>query len=489
MHRNDLKDFFTKKPFYFQDYFIGKFYNPAYVVENIQIFIEFSEIHPSIIKGYVIGNSQQYKQLEKIFGLSDLTFESYDFGAGNYRAKSSDFLFENISARGYPDSVQPHMNFIIGNITFFDIELSMSLDGIEEKKSICFYVDASHDELGGKIIGHKKLDGSVEMKNTKIKLKVPECKPYELIVSARYKYYLDKLKSIEQKVSTGAIEIELSADEKSIEVDFIKYAKETVDNLLSLYSFAYGRNIDWFLYEFFDGLSFKKYAKSFPHKRKLKEDELEEESILIISRSERVKFVERAYVKFIKLREEGFDLKIPIRNLNMGKAEKVLNDQFTLFFLGIEKIIDAFRRKKGKEYILNKKPFRMMQREIKSCIEGFFKDLPDSESEEMKMKLRQMIKKIPELNRPPLKGFLLEIFEKLEIDWQHIYPKDAEFTLLNTRNQLFHTSEEPEINFLWKETTRAKVVLENLIGKMLACEEYIYSPRSWENEFLTKDEK
>jgi hypothetical protein len=487
MHKFDSDDFFTTKPFYFQEYFIGKFYDPALVVENIQVFIEFSEAHPSIIKGYIIGNSEQYKQLEKI-SISALTFESYDFGEGNYRAKSSNFVFERISTRGYPDSIQTHMHFVIGNITFFDIEISMSLDKIEKKKSICFYVDASYDELGGKIFWRKKYDGSVELKNTKIQLKISECKPYELSASARYKYYFDKLESIEHKVSTGVIEIEVPSDREISEVDFIKYSKETVDDLLSLYSFANEKNIDWFLYEYFDGLSFKKYAKSFIHK-KIQSGELEEYPILLINRNDRVEFVERAYVKFRKLREKGLNLKISIRDLNIGKAMKVLNDQFTLFFLGIEKIVDAFRRKKGREYIIKKKIFSKMQRKIKLCVEGIFKDLSDDESDDMKIKLSQMIKKIPELNRPPLKDFLLEIFEKLKFDLHHIYPKDAEFTLLKTRNQLFHTSMEPEINFLWKETVRAKVVLENLVGRMLECEEYIYSPKSWERNSLTKEEK
>jgi hypothetical protein len=113
------KDFFQKKPFYNQQYYIGKLYDEENIVENVQIFVEFSKIQPSIIRGYIIGNEEKHKNIKKIFNSKNQykTFKSYDM-ADRYDICFSDkVLFNSISLLHWPEKLQPHFNCIIGYVT------------------------------------------------------------------------------------------------------------------------------------------------------------------------------------------------------------------------------------------------------------------------------------------------------------------------------------------------------------------------------------
>jgi len=96
--------------------------------------------------------------------------------------------------------------------------------------------------------------------------------------------------------------------------------------------------------------------------------------------------------------------------------------------------------------------------------------------------------KIPELNRPSLRFVLDALFFRYNIDWTDIYPSTGDFTLIKTRDKLFHSSQEPNFDLLFKETNRLQAIIERLLLRMLGWEDLSHSPTDFMKKWLTADE-
>ncbi len=164
----------------------------------------------------------------------------------------------------------------------------------------------------------------------------------------------------------------------------------------------------------------------------------------------------------------------------MGINSNYLEISFSLFFLGIEKIIDMYFPKRK---IISDNIFNKLEKKIKELISNYYSG--DNENEKLSnCEIEKIIEKIPELNRQAFKPLLFRLLKELNINYKKLYPPNSEFTLLSTRNKTIHKAKEIEFDKFWNENMRARIILENLIIKLLGWEGDYKSPRSWEIKFL-----
>lgn len=470
-----------KKPFYFQQVFIGKLFNESFCVENIQVYIDYSEIFPSQIHGYIVGNKEKYEEIKKLFHLKSdfFNFESYDMEDRYERLLSNKVLFNSIKTCGWPDEIQHHFNSIITNLTFLEIETSLIRPSSGEFQEVNFYLNTNYNNLGGFFLPTLHYDGNITVKESEIELILNQ-NPYRIYICNRS--FFNNENNALSTVSIGAIRIEAPIDIDSDE--FIKMSLNLVEDVLMLFSFVRGKNLVWFYYNFFGKNGFKRYVKSFFNKRgesKQLDDFKYDDSFLY--RGDAIRFVEKCFINYRRLNEQGLNLKLPIIELNMGKHVKTVNEQFILYFLGIEKIVDLTVEDKK---IVSDKEFEKLHKNIHKFIDDYYKD--KNEDMCIQIKKEKIIEKLPELNRPTFRSLLFELFENLKINKKSFYPENGEFTLIKTRNELFHTKVEPEMEMFVKENIRARSILENLILKLLGWDEYFHSPQTWEKKIIKNSE-
>ena len=471
----------VKKPFYFQQVFIGKLFNESYCVENIQVYIDYSEIYPSQIHGYIVGNKEKYEEIEKLFHLKSgfFKFESYDMEDRYERLLSNKVLFNSIKTYGWPDEIQNHFNSIISYLTFLEIETFLIRPSSVDFQEVNFCLNTNYNNLGGFFLPTLHYDGNITVKESEIELNLNQ-KPYRIYICNRS--FFNNENNALSTVSIGALRIKAPIDIDSNE--FIKMSLNLAEDVLMLFSFVREKNLVWFYYNYFGINGFKRYVKSFFNRKgesKQLDDFKYDDSFLY--RGDATRFVEKCFINYRRLNEQGLNLKLPIIELNMGKHVKTINEQFILYFLGIEKIVDLTVKDRK---IVSDKEFKKLHKKIYKCIDDYFKD--KNEDARIQIKKKKIIEKLPELNRPAFKSLLFELFENLKIDNKSFYPKNGAFTLIKTRDKLFHTKVEPEMEMFEKENIRARSILENLILKLLGWDECFHSPRTWEKKLIKNSE-
>jgi hypothetical protein len=145
-------------------------------------------------------------------------------------------------------------------------------------------------------------------------------------------------------------------------------------------------------------------------------------------------------------------------------------------FLSLERIKDMFARKKKLHENLKPKPFKKFASFLRPIIKN------EITNEDAAQKIAD---KIPELNRPALRTVLELLFEEYAVNWKELYPPGSKFTLINTRDKLFHSSNAVETEQLFKEELRLQFLLERLILSMLGWNDFSHSPPPDKENWLT----
>ncbi len=170
------KDIFEKKPFYYQNYFFGKLYNDEITIENIQIFIEFSEIEPCIILGYIIGNYEKYKELIKLYSSKNLNikFVSYELEQTNEHLSSDSVSFDSFHSTGQMKVLNPNFVNIICKISFSNITIIQNLKNETQTNYIIrFFLNSDAENLGSNFrIKELHWDGNIKSYDHKKELRL-----------------------------------------------------------------------------------------------------------------------------------------------------------------------------------------------------------------------------------------------------------------------------------------------------------------------------
>jgi hypothetical protein len=77
------------------------------------------------------------------------------------------------------------------------------------------------------------------------------------------------------------------------------------------------------------------------------------------------------------------------------------------------------------------------------------------------------------------------MFVKYNVNWKDLYPPGSDFTLIKTRDNLFHSSIDIDYDNLIKELHRLQALLERLLLSVLGWSNFINAPTEQERQWLS----
>ena len=475
-----IEELLPSKPFFERYEFKGNLWKNNEVADNLQIIIQYSQINEGEIDGKVLGSQETFKRLERLFTLPGYLFRlaSKKHEGITTEIFSDNVLIPTISNKNWPDSYAERMMSVVADLHFQDLtiiqhaSLSESID-----RHLTFFLAGPQTSWSISQMRELSLTGEMKTEVVNSKIELSESFPFEIEVVPRY-FYGKATTPENTELSTYILALHLKTDKSVKELsneDFVSLGRALADDLTLLISFLSKRWVTWFRYELGTSDGIKSYVR---RTRECSTKEINSEDCLLELANTR-EFLKIGLTNFRRLRAENFDLFMPIVYFVSGSEKKYLEEQFTTYFLSLERLKDIFARKKELQHNLLDKTFK----NLKSLVSKVIKESIQTDDV-----LERIMEKISELNRPSLSFLLNSLFSTYDVDWKDIYPQGSKFTLIRTRNKLFHSSEELNIDLLVKEVRRLQTILERLLLRMLGWEDLSCSPRDFMKRWLIAQE-
>jgi hypothetical protein len=320
-------------------------------------------------------------------------------------------------------------------------------------------------------LGERSFTGEtkVDIRNTKIDLDV--VLPFSIEVKPWYFYDKSSLPDVfdltthilSLEFTTSILEEEFSNDA------FVQKAIAVAEDLILLISFMSRSWITWYSYKLLTPTFIKR------HVRRAREVSTRSINHLdtLIKHGQGRQFLKSAYTNLQKLRSEGIDLFMSIAYYLSGLESKYMEE--------LERTKDLFAQR-NQEYVSILLPHLIepLSDSIKDQIRRFV-DSPDIRG--------RIYDKIRELNRPSLRFVLDSLLSENNISYSDLYPDSEEFSLISTRDQLFHSSKKVDYDHLFREHHRLKSILERLLLHLLGWNNYDRSPDIYTKKMLHETKK
>lgn len=474
-----MEDLLPKQSFFARHEFEGNLSKRDEVADKLHVVVQYSLIKEGEIVGKVLGTGKTFKKLGRLLNLPGpylkLTSEKIEHITTDIF--SDKVLLRKTTHRVWPPGYGERMISIVSDLIFENITITEhygTSDSLE--RHLTFFL-AGPRRLW-QVHEDRKLSFTGEIKskvqNSKIELNADL--PFEIEVVPSY-FYDKTLAPDNHELTTKVLVLHLKTKE-SVEQfsneDFVNSGKSLADDLTLLVSFLSRHWVTWYRYELQTSDILETYVR---RTRECSTNELGWDDTLVEWREAR-EFLKVGFRNLRKLRAEGLDLSMPIVYCVSGNEAKYLEEQFTTFFLSLEKIKDMFALKPKKHLRENlpDKAFKKLRSLISDVIE---KNVESSEVVE------RIQTKIPELNRPSLRFVLESLFHRYNVDWTDIYPQASGFTLIKTRDELFHSSRALNIDLLVKELHRLQAIIERLLLRMMGWDDLSRSPTDFMKKWLT----
>ena len=457
-----MNELIPKQPFFERYEFLGSLSQGEKAAKNIQVVVQFPLLKQGEIVGQVLGNSETFGKLAEVSNINglELVLHSNKDSDTYWEFYSDNVRLGSINRRSSAPAYGDNLSYVVSQLKFdtFDVihhfkprnakkrNIVFFLAGPELMWEVPLIIDQSAtDEL--KIDIDDSLPFSIEIKHQSFYDKNPPPNDYAL-----------ETRVLALEFSTSLSETEFTNDA------FVEKATEVAEDIILLVSFMSRGWITWYSYELSTPTLSKHHVRT---ARETSSKSIDWNDTLI----ERVygrEFLKSAYANLQKLRADGTDMFMPIAYYLSGLEAKYLNEQFTTLFLALEWT---------KDLLLPKNP------ELQSIIPvSDFERLSDS----IKDLIRQVIhsgdirgriyEKMRDLNRPSLRFVLDSLLSKYELSYTDLYPAEEEFSLIKTRDLLFHTSKGMDIDHLILEYYRLRSILERLLLGLLGWRDFSRSP-------------
>jgi hypothetical protein len=479
-----MEDIFSKRAFTERIEFISSLSRGDNSAKGLQIVLQYSLIKEGEISAVIQGTTDTFKEIAKISQLSGpkLIMRSQNRDHWHTRIWSDDLLLGTVTNKPFYGS---EMSYKVADLHFenFTIEKDIQIHELKERH-LSFFLTGPRSLWAVYEIGEVSFTGEEknEIKDSQIDLN--EQLPFEIEVKPWYFY--DKTQAPESfQLKTKVLVLHFktikSIEELSNE-QFISEATAVVEDLTQLTSFISRQWITWYSYE----LQTSNILRTFVRKtRECSSVEIDHFRSVVPGFQAR-EFLKIAFTNIRKNRAMGINLHMPLVYFVSGVEAKYLEEQFSILFLALEKIKDMFALQEGIHTSLPNNIYKRLRSSVNEHLNKFFADynIPSL----LHTRLPWIIMKLPELNRPTLHTILLEyLFPKYKITWTDLYPQGSDFTLIKTRNQLFHSSAEIDIEHLIKELHRLQAIVERVILSMLGWSQYHNSPDEWKRNWLSSD--
>lgn len=443
-----MDDSFPKQPFCERHEFLARFSKNNEVAPNIHTVIQYSKIKPSEISGRVFGTKETYDQLTKIINQPGVSCKFESEVSKNQVILSEEVTFTNITKHGYGYN---NMIYAVADLSFMKLTIEERYPEMANvsERHLTFFLSGPRNLWSVQMSKMPSLTGAIPAKMHNSTIDLNKKFPFSLEILPCHFYDKDTITKFDLTTSVMALHYKTNKNINQFSnEEFINLATTLTNDLILLVSFVSRRWIRWFRYH----LETNKCSVTFL--RRISECATDEPSWSLVEQWDARKFLKMAFTELRKLRSESFNLIMPLIYYISSNEAQYLEDKFAILFLALEKLKDLYASKKKLKDIVPKNNFKILESNLKNCIRQSILDA----------NVRSLIyRKIPELNRPPLNSILDSMFSEYGIAWTDIYPQGSKYTFINTRDKLFHSTDEIDMELLAKEHTRLQVIVERIL--------------------------
>jgi len=105
---------------------------------------------------------------------------------------------------------------------------------------------------------------------------------------------------------------------------------------------------------------------------------------------------------------------------------------------------------------------------------------------DLDLSIKKTAARVRETNDDFFDSVLDEILEKFDVEWKDLYPNNHKRTIIQTRDDLLHSSRTIDFKFLSKESYRLRSIIERILLRMLGWKDISNSPKNYIKEWLTE---
>ena len=474
-----MDELWTPKEFYDSQEFPGSLSKGTEVVDDLQILVQYSLIREGQILGKIIGDRQTSNDLDALSKqpgpyLELISESPYD--KDRTRLISSEkVFFQKRTTRYSFDDPENQMSYVVSELTFHDITFTETFPKKERgERTLSFVL------TGPKLLGLLSMNidsnpyGEIFHKVTNSKIDLGEEISYDVHIIP---WFVRDQSSENYELITKLYILQLKTEKTREELSdkkFIEDGKELVDDILLLFSFNSRNWTTWFRYELgTDDRVVKHIRKS----RECSQKESGWEDSLVDPPKSR-EFLKTGLSNLRQLTSDGLDLRLPITFFLTGLESKYREEQYLSFIMSLEKLKDIFSIRESFDKNLSETDFNSLRDSLKELIK---------EKIGSKTLRGKIYPKLRELNRPSFDSVLDEILEKFDVEWKDLYPNNHKRTIIQTRDDLLHSSKTIDFKFLSKESYRLRSIIERILLRMLGWKDISNSPKNYIKEWLTED--
>lgn len=473
--------FSVKKPFHERLEVDASLSNGQEEVGGLHLVISYPLISPGQIIGHIVSGPEKYEDLTRINDRSGGHLRLRTESLAGPLPRSKIVRSDRVSILSIGEVVVSHqLHYVYVELSFSELSINAVFEeGLYKGNRILWFaLQGPKDPWHCKLHREWHYDGNEKVSVNEPVLDLGQNMPFTVKILPRFfKAESENNENIELKtyILTLQFETDLSSAQLSND-DFLKQAKSVVKDLISVASFLSQRRIVWYRYEYFGPDAHISHIRK---TSKAGDNDLSNSDYAI--QGDFREYIKTAYTHLNSLREKGIDLFLPIIEYVSASEAEYLEDKFISYFIVLEKLKDMHACQRNQQYNLPEKKFRkIIRRSLRSSLEKVA--LENQVSPEA---ISKMIEKLPDLNRPPFRAVLDDLMAAYFVEWKDLYPEGEKLSFINTRDKLFHSSKEVDIETLSKEMVRLKSLVERLIFRMLGWRHDINAPLYQEKKWLT----
>ena len=471
-----MTDVASNKPFVEKLEFVGRVGKDDHIAENMFVQIEYSLLNEGEIKGKILGSMKTYEDIVHAQTFADpfLTLSSDASKNDGEECFSEKMLITKASQY----SPSREITSIVGEFGLEEVTIKNTIhnDAIAERILTLFLAGPRSAWTIYSMVEHS-FTGNNKSKTFESSIELDNNLPFDIKVFPWYLY--DKGPSPSNyTLQTDVLVLQLEVKQSFahlIDKEVIKLGLEIANDLTLLVSLISRAWTTWYGYKYRRKSLLETYRRDARECSKKELDQLDSLVDLVKARD----FLKKSFTEYRRLRSEKIDLFLPIVYYLTGCESKYVEEQFTLFFLALERIKDTYSQKDSNlAEISAKQEYEGLEKLLKSVIKNNVSD---------KAIRKRIYEKLRELNRPSLKSCLDVLMKNLDIDWEGIYSRNETPTIIETRDQLFHSSQALDLKYLIKETRRLQALVERIILSILGWKDFSRSPDGNVSHWLQGD--
>jgi hypothetical protein len=391
------------------------------------------------------------QRLENLRRSANVSVRSTDTGVFVDKIASKQ-AFLHVAGLAHKPEMPATLSRRIGTVGFQQLEVTTRLpEDSDTQRSVIFFLAGPHNIWPVTAWTELSWTGYVKMDVQNSEIDLGEHCSLAVKVQPRYEFYSPASLSSDPRQIATVYTLEFSDTPESAAWsadDFLTCSIGAADDLTWLMSLVSTQRTTWFAYDFIRERTLGHFVRHVPDCS----SHVDPWAFELVST--RANWLGKGYAQLKSLRSRGIDLQLPIVNYVSGNEAKFVEGKFTSYFLALESLKDMYLDSRSETTLVSDREFRPIRGELAALLKTKFGDSAIGDG---------MIEKLPELNRPSLRASLEAMSSAMGVTWRDLYPNEADFTLVGTRNRLFHTAKKVPFDDLVREKERTRILVERLL--------------------------